>query len=114
VLFCGKLKAWMICASVKAQLSGVHKRLARENNSARKMISGMKCGNCIGLTDQKKLSYFFNCFWRLAKMNAVLMPVSTKMGQSHVAIKTQKARPSSTELASALSDLVGPSLNKCR
>jgi hypothetical protein len=47
-------------------------------------------------------------------MKAVLIPVSTKMGHNHVAIKTQKARPSSTELASALSALVGPSLNKCR
>jgi hypothetical protein len=45
-------------------------------------------------------------------MNAVLMPVSTKMGQSHVDIKIQKERPSSAELASVLSDLVGPSLNR--
>jgi hypothetical protein len=53
VLFCGKLKAWMICASVKAQLSGVHKRLARENNRARKMNSGMRCGDCIRMKKQK-------------------------------------------------------------
>jgi hypothetical protein len=62
VLFCGKLKAWMICVSVKAQLSGAHKRPARENNSARNKNSGMGCGDCIRLKNQKELACFFSCF----------------------------------------------------
>ena len=53
-------------------------------------------------------------FLRLAKITAELMPVNTRMGQSHVQIMIQKVRPSRTEACSGFFSLSGPSLNRCR